>query len=514
MGETRINLKHLLEDIRDSYPFSIEEAIITELIANALDSGASTISFHVRPKEAAFIIIDNGNGMTPAEFEVYHDIAASTKIRGKGIGFAGIGAKLALLIADNVVTETRKDLSYIATRWRMVSPTRAAWDYIEPPGFIANIPHGTAVWISVRERVSSLLNQDFVERVIQTHFHPILDSGFAKILRVLYKNGVYFTVNGFPVRAPSYTSRSEPRYFPIMMGRRRSPIGIGFICKSDDILDESERGIAVSTYGKVIKRGWDWIGLSPRNPMQVFGIVEIPAFSEILTTNKADFLRDASSLQKYYRYRKAIQEAIEPILQQLGEVSAPRERPEESLRPIEKEIERVLSDLSPDFPELIPLLGRRSASTIGPVPDPQSPPTASPQPATGKVDRTTGTQDNTRQDDNTRTSPEKSARDRLLEWSDTPLEGAREHQVRRRRPGIMIGFEDSPERDELGWIVEDTIWINRAHPAYQRVTSMGKAAEAYHLVLAVSWVLSAYLDSDKSPQMFISQFLSKWGRVA
>jgi len=38
MGETRVNLRHLLEDIRDSYPYPIEEAIVTELIANALDS--------------------------------------------------------------------------------------------------------------------------------------------------------------------------------------------------------------------------------------------------------------------------------------------------------------------------------------------------------------------------------------------------------------------------------------------------------------------------------------------
>jgi len=45
MGETRVNLQHLLEDIRDTYPFPIEEAILTELVANALDSGASEIRF-------------------------------------------------------------------------------------------------------------------------------------------------------------------------------------------------------------------------------------------------------------------------------------------------------------------------------------------------------------------------------------------------------------------------------------------------------------------------------------
>lgn len=50
-NETRINLRHLLEDIRDGYALPIEEVIVTELTANALDSGASpniSISEHLR----------------------------------------------------------------------------------------------------------------------------------------------------------------------------------------------------------------------------------------------------------------------------------------------------------------------------------------------------------------------------------------------------------------------------------------------------------------------------------
>ncbi len=39
MGETRVDLLHLLEDLRGAYPGSIEETILTEITANALDSG-------------------------------------------------------------------------------------------------------------------------------------------------------------------------------------------------------------------------------------------------------------------------------------------------------------------------------------------------------------------------------------------------------------------------------------------------------------------------------------------
>ena len=40
MGETRVDLQHLLEDLRDAYTGALEETILTEVVANALDSGA------------------------------------------------------------------------------------------------------------------------------------------------------------------------------------------------------------------------------------------------------------------------------------------------------------------------------------------------------------------------------------------------------------------------------------------------------------------------------------------
>ncbi|MBU2495479.1 MAG: hypothetical protein KJ935_03125, partial [Candidatus Omnitrophica bacterium] len=70
-------------------------------------------------------------------------------------------------------------------------------------------------------------------------------------------------------------------------------------------------------------------------------------------------------------------------------------------------------------------------------------------------------------------------------------------------------FENAPERKELGWLVENTIWINEGHPAYRR--AMNSAAENYHLLLSVAWVLSGYLEDEKSPQDFINRFLSGWG---
>jgi hypothetical protein len=43
VGETRVDLQHLLEDLRDAYTGSLEETILTDVIANALDSGATRV---------------------------------------------------------------------------------------------------------------------------------------------------------------------------------------------------------------------------------------------------------------------------------------------------------------------------------------------------------------------------------------------------------------------------------------------------------------------------------------
>jgi hypothetical protein len=507
MGETRVNLKHLLEDIRDSYPFPQEEAIIIELIANALDSGASQIRFAIDKERRTMSILDNGKGMTDRDLEQYHDIAASTKIRGKGIGFAGLGVKLSLLIAEEVITETKSQGFHKGTCWKLENSQRAPWTYIAPPGLVSSST-GTAVSIVLRSNDSELLNPGFVQRVIQTHFYPILDDDFmVKILKFVYKDGVTFFVNDHKIELPQHEETDQNSLFLVQIGRGREPVGIGFLRKSNKELSEEERGIAIATYGKVIKRGWDWIGIAPRNPMKLTGIVEIPNLSEILTINKADFLKDAGSLQKYYRYRKAIQEAIEPILRDFGEISEARERPKKDLRPLEKELERVLENMLNDFPELNPLFGRKRKGepVTGTIADPDAPDIGT---ITEGLDIMTGTQGGGGEGAGVEAMPGNMPGERI-EPGLPKTDAGRQYEGSRKRPGLMIGFEDNENREELGWLMESTVWINKGHPTYRRV--INSDAENYHIVLSVAWVLSGYLEGEKSSQAFINRFLSNWG---
>src|SRR5206468_5675359 len=134
MGETRVDLHHLLEDLRDAYPGTLEETILTEIVANSLDSGATAIGITAEPAHATLTVVDDGTGMRRRELARYHDIAASTKSRGEGIGFAGVGIKLGLLVCEEVLTAPRAS-SHGASRWNLASRPQAPWKLVNPvPG--------------------------------------------------------------------------------------------------------------------------------------------------------------------------------------------------------------------------------------------------------------------------------------------------------------------------------------------------------------------------------------------
>lgn len=192
-GETRVNLKHLLEDIRDSYSLPLSETIIVEIIANALDSRTGEIRLLTDPGNNTLTIIDDGKGMNQYEFEKYHDIAATTKIRGKGIGFAGVGAKLSLLVGK-VTTETIMNRHHAASEWWLETEQRAPWKSISPKNHIASRT-GTAVSIACPAE-NPLTDEKFVKETVLKHFYPLIDPEFGLILNDIYTRPIKIYVNG------------------------------------------------------------------------------------------------------------------------------------------------------------------------------------------------------------------------------------------------------------------------------------------------------------------------------
>ena len=52
-----IDYEHFLGDVRDMYPFSIDEAILVEPIANALDAKTGLLEIRIDPKQRTFELV-------------------------------------------------------------------------------------------------------------------------------------------------------------------------------------------------------------------------------------------------------------------------------------------------------------------------------------------------------------------------------------------------------------------------------------------------------------------------
>lgn len=533
MGETRVDLQHLLEDLKDAYTGSIEETILTEVVANALDSGATRVRLLTNAADATLTIVDDGRGMKRRELARYHDVAASRKARGEGIGFAGVGIKLGLLISREVVTETRRGATHVASRWHLASRHRAPWRWIPPPGVLAD--HGTAVQLVLTNQLSPLLDAGYLEESIRRHFEPLLTPAFDDLLRRHYPSGVVFEVDGRRVVREDVAG-AERAPVSIRLGRRRLPSAAGFLERSG-VLPAHREGIAVSTYGKVIKRGWDWLGLAPSAHGRIGGLIEAPDLAACLTLSKSDFIRTGSRGASYLAYRKAIQEVVSRQLAAWGDERG-GEAPPRSVR-LERDLERVLEDLADDFPLLRSLVDRRAGGQKRlPMPGrghervPATLFAGTPAESAGAdVERSADIagegnapepdaqhpQTDASSDDRANPEPESAptnagASGGREEASLATASGALETvpgRRRRARYGLRVQFESRPGDRELARLVDSTIWINDAHPAYGRAVS--SRSTGYHMALAVALTLAPLAVEMENEHAFITQFLAHWG---
>jgi hypothetical protein len=76
---------------------------------------------------------------------------------------------------------------------------------------------------------------------------------------------------------------------------------------------------------------------------------------------------------------------------------------------------------------------------------------------------------------------------------------------------LSIDFESRPGDDELGRLVESTVWVNDAHPAYRRAAA--SRAEGYHLALTVAMALATVAVESDRQREFVAEFLARWGEA-
>ena len=77
------------------------------------------------------------------------------------------------------------------------------------------------------------------------------------------------------------------------------------------------------------------------------------------------------------------------------------------------------------------------------------------------------------------------------------------------RLGLSVRFDSRPEDPALGVLIETTLWVNDAHPAFKRAAA--SRSEGYHIAITMAMTLAPLAVEAHDTHTFINAFLSEWG---
>jgi hypothetical protein len=271
-------------------------------------------------------------------------------------------------------------------------------------------------------------------------------------------------------------------------------------------LADSRRGLAVSTFGKVIKRGWDWLGIAPRDAERISGLVEAPPLAACLTLNKADFLRTGARGSEFAQYRQLLRSAVIRQLEAWGDQADAEDPARRKLtQPVERDLEQVLAGLAAEYPQLSAVVEARAGG------DRKLPLTSDAGRGSGDAHREPGSESSVLGQADAASAPaveaaSEPARRRLPAARQVPEASAS------RKPGrfaISIAYEARVDDPELARLGDRVVLVNNAHPAFRRAAEL--KSDRYHLALSVAFALASETVEEAQYRPFINDFLKRWG---
>lgn len=270
-----VNFQNLIQDLVDMYPYNIFEVIITELVANSLDARANEIKIFFIKDKNLLIVEDNGMGMTKRQFDQYHDFAAGLKVRGDGIGFAGLGAKISFSIASRVQTETCNPKFKGRSNWYLKSQKELVWEKFNE---LSQLKHeGTRVEVyfntEKNQNIPIIAEDKNFKEILLRHFLPLLDIEFLDMYDTLgfYSKNLRFKINGKvikPFNLERFFKLSKVKKVFFESEGKRYGYGLLGLSEDESIKKSDAAGIGISVYGKIIQH--DFFGQFPGNLLLKF----------------------------------------------------------------------------------------------------------------------------------------------------------------------------------------------------------------------------------------------------
>ena len=286
---------HNLENLLDTYQYSELDVIVNEAIANAVDafkensiqSGHIDISLIRRNDESCYLSFhNNAPPMTSEQFEKkYHTVSFSLKEKGKGIGFAGVGAKLFLVSkhGGEIITITGKGTNdFMASKmFRTTDDVKYKTTKNYPLKEILDDHYSHKFGTTYRVKIS-----DYAYRYYQERLSRIIQFWWNY---ALLTKQIVITIDGKPLKG--WEPKCD-RYKKNFYWKKEKIPAICFISKEP--IPEQIQHIIYSVYGKRINNQKLPFAIKIKSDFstRVFCIVDVSILADQLITSKEDFKKN------------------------------------------------------------------------------------------------------------------------------------------------------------------------------------------------------------------------------
>jgi len=286
---------HNLENLLDMYEYSETDILVNEAIANAVDAfrdysvnaGKIDISFIKKSNDFGYLSFhNNAPPMTEKQFygkDGYHKVSFSSKQKGHGIGFAGVGAKLFLVSKQGgeIITVTGKGKNDFIASKMYRTPKDVEFKTTEkyPLKEILDIPkysHTFGTTYSVR---------------LSSHAYRELKEKLSGIIQfwwnyALITKQITITIDGKTISP--WIPRGD-KFKKIFTWKKQKIPALCFISK--DEIPEMRRHIVYTVFGKRIYNKQLDLAIRIKSDFtnRVFCIVDLSILADQLTSNKENF---------------------------------------------------------------------------------------------------------------------------------------------------------------------------------------------------------------------------------
>ena len=443
--------------------------------------------------------------MTDQQFEEYHDLAAELKSRGRGIGFAGVGAKISFNIAGRVVTETRCGGDAHASEWHWSDRDSLVWRDIPPCRLSGS---GTRVEVHFDKRqIPPHVNAKYLSDVLRRHYLPLFITDFVRSYKA---SGIYavcpkLVVNGMPVPSEDLTAVMElvqADMFPVKTDGRS--VGWGAIGLTENDAPITESGVWLCAHGKVIKPETFGLHTGPLGA-RLSGIVEIPELIQFVTTNKSDLKGGRGRHRELEALFRPVREKVKEFLEMHGVVPVEQKQNKLSAS-LERELTKMVKNLPElqDFDGLLSKSSRLRRSENGKI-------TAAPAEREGDGVSNGSDAGGNGGGDMENRNRESDGRSRGPIQGDSQGQERAKQRKSRNSYGPRVAFEEHPGRAETAWLDSSTIVINSGHNAYRQRISQDQAKLTYCMFAIGVALDKAGLVDPSDGVSYVDRLIGAWG---